>query len=199
MSVLADALQDSGGRATLITTRRPKYGVGALRDREKQQPPPQGAGPTTRHQQSNPYKRASDEQQLFTPLQRLVKLTLYTSPNDVESTYVKAGFFYRQLGERCAIQCICIDIVVTSSLFSIPPASSSSTSQSANVGPTSLNPNVRGFLDIATMLELCRATCGKFKWLRVGNECGVKVGDNGKNGSGGGQGEGSDSLSGEQL
>ena len=40
LAVLSDALSDSGGRATLITTRRPNYGVGALRDREGQQPPP---------------------------------------------------------------------------------------------------------------------------------------------------------------
>lgn len=35
----------------------------------------------------------------------------------------------------------------------------------------------REFLDVATLAELCRVTCGKFKWLRVGNECGIVVGD----------------------
>lgn len=37
------------------------------------------------------------------------------------------------------------------------------------------NTNVREFLDVATLAELCRVSCGKFKWLRVGNECGIAV------------------------
>ena len=55
---LSDALKDSGGRGTLITTRRPNYGVGALRDREAVTK--YGIG-------------SSSEQKLFTPLQQLVQ------------------------------------------------------------------------------------------------------------------------------
>lgn len=69
-----------------------------------------------------------------------------------------------------------------------------SPASSQNLGPKAIHPNVRQFLDVATLAELCRATCGKFKWLRVGNECGVAVGDDGN-----GQGAGSDSFTGEQL
>ena len=74
MAVTSDALQGSGGRATLITTRVMNYGMGALRHREGQQ---LLAGAVVRQQQSNPYKRACDEQQL--------KLPLDTSANNAES------------------------------------------------------------------------------------------------------------------
>jgi hypothetical protein len=156
---LADALHDSGGRATLITTRRPNYGVGALADREGR-----GVGPAARQlRQHSPYRNATDEQRLFTPLQRLVHSTDTGSKTDDD---VRSGEFYRHLGERCVRQRICVDIVVTSSLVTIPPQQS---------GPEAIHANVREFLDVPTLAELCRATCGRFKWLRVGNECGVAV------------------------
>ena len=90
-------------------------------------------------------------------------------------------------GEQCAMQRVCIDIVVTSSLvMSHPPPISSS-----NLGTEAIHPSVREFLDVATLTELCRKTCGRFKWLRVGNECGVAVGD--------GRGGGGQSFTSEQL
>ena len=71
-----------------------------------------------------------------------------------------------------------VDIAVTLSLVSIPHTSLLSLSLSANVGPRSLYPNVRDFLDVGTLAGLCRVTCGKFKWLHVGNEFRVAIGDN---------------------
>jgi len=205
LAALASALHDSGGRATLITTRRPNHGLGGLRDREGNQPQPQRvqyalAGQAQQQRsrvskKSNPYQRAPDEQRLFIPLQRLVKPTKGLPQNifgvDAECNDGRAGLFYRELGERCARQRICIDIVVTSSLVNMSSTSSSQAPSSMNVGPRSVHPNPREFLDVATLAELCRATCGDFKWLRAGNECGVKVG-NGNNDNG-------VSFTGEQL
>ena len=168
LAALADALHDSGGRATLITHRRPNYGVGALADRERRGTA--GPVPTSkRHQtqqlpQQSPYRNASDEQRLFTPLQRLVHATESESKIDDD---VRSGEFYRLLGERCSRQRICVDIVVTSSLVTISPP--------AQPGLEAIHANAREFLDVPTLAELCRATCGRFNWLRVGNECGVAV------------------------
>lgn len=158
--VLGDALKDSGGRGTLITSRRPNYGVGALRDREAV---------------SNYGIGSSSEQKLFTPLQQLVQRN-----NDAVGIVKDkpAGLFYKKLGEDCAKNRVCLDIVVTSSSVSVPSTDPKQLQQ---------NPNMREFLDVATLGELCRVTCGHFKWLRVGNECGVAV-----NGD-------SDSFTGEQL
>ena len=138
----------------MITTRRPNYGVGALRDRE--------AGQQAR------YLRALDEHRLFTPLQRLTNLSPSASNTDTDKD-IKAGLFYRQLGEDCARFRVCVDIVVTSS-----PLSPSLPS----LGLELKRPNTREFLDVATLAEFCRVTCGRFKWLRVGNECGIVVGEN---------------------
>jgi len=146
---LSDALKDSGGRATLITTRRPNYGVGALRDRE--------AG-----QQSH-YLRKECEQRLITPVQRVPNISAI-SGNDKD---IVAGQFYRKLGEECAKYRVSLDIVVTNAVLSMPVSSMGS--------GQSQRPNMREYLDVATLSELCRATCGKFKWLRVGNECGIAI------------------------
>ncbi len=78
----------------------------------------------------------------------------------------RAGEFYYDLGVVCARQRICIDIVVMSSLVSIPPPSQPG---------QEIQSNVREFVDVPTLSELCQQTCGRFKWLRVGNECGVAV------------------------
>ena len=169
LAALADALNDSGGRATLLTTRRPNYGVGALADREIRGTA--GPVPSSKRQQTqqlpqqSPYRNASDEQRLFTPLQRLVHAN-----NESESKIdgdVRSGEFYRLLGERCARQRICVDIVVASSLVTISPPT--------QPGLEAIHANAREYLDVPTLAELCRATCGRFKWLRVGNECGVSV------------------------
>ena len=72
---LADALHDSGGRGTLVTTCRPNYGSGALRDREAHPSIDEDdhvrGGPTGDGGGSSPYRRAWDEHRLFTPLQRI--------------------------------------------------------------------------------------------------------------------------------
>lgn len=141
-------------RGTLITTRRPNYGAGALRDRE--------AG------QQSQYLRTPNEQRLFAPLQNLTFQGL-TSANAGEEKERQASLFYRQLGEDCARNRVSLDVVVTSSSLTAQPPPSSS------VGATAMRPNVREFLDVATLSELCRVSCGKFKWLRVGNECGITV------------------------
>jgi len=168
LAALADALHDSGGRATLITTRRPNYGVGALADRERRWTA--GSVLTSkRHQtqqlpQQSPYRDVFNEQRLFTPLQRLVHATESESKIDDD---VRSGEFYRLLGERCARQRICVDIVVTSSMVTISPHT--------QPGLEAIHANAREYLDVPTLAELCRATCGRFKWLRVGNECGVAL------------------------
>ena len=152
LAVLSDALKESGGRGTLITTRRPNYGIGALRDREALAK--YGVGSAT-------------EQKLFTSLQQLVQRN-----NDAVGIIKDkpAGLFYKKLGEECAKNRVCLDIVVTSSSVSVP---------STDPKKLQKNKNMREFLDVATLGELCRVTCGNFKWLRVGNECGVAVnGDN---------------------
>jgi len=141
-------------RATLITTRRPNYGVGALRDRE--------AG------QQSQYMNAEREKRLFTPLQHLTFTA--TAMKAEEEMDRQASLFYKQLGEDCTKFRASLDIVVTSSLLKAP---------SSNAGPGSTNLNSREFLDVATLSELCRVSCGKFKWLRVGNECGIAVDEKG--------------------
>eukprot|EP00985_Skeletonema_marinoi_P035039 scaffold45442_cov307-Skeletonema_marinoi.AAC.1 len=121
---LSDALKDSGGRGTLITTRRPNYGVGALRDREAVTK--YGIG-------------SSSEQKLFTPLQQLVQRN-----NDAVGMIKDkpAGLFYKKLGEECAKNRVCLDIVVTSSSVSVP---------STDPKQLNKNPNMREFLDVATL------------------------------------------------
>lgn len=138
-------------RATLITTRRPNYGVGALRDREASQ-------------QSH-YMQVQNEKRLFTPLQHLTFTA--TALKAGEEKDRQASLFYKQLGQDAAKARASLDIVVTSSL--LKPASM------GQPGPGPNNPNVREFLDVATLAELCRVSCGRFKWLRVGNECGIAI------------------------
>jgi len=179
LSVLSNALHNSGGRATLITTRRPNYGVGALRDRETKEVVTRGGREAPKKE--SPYRRSQDEERLFTPLQHISSRSRSKSINinEVELKMdEKASLFYKTLGDVCAKQRICIDIVVTSSLVKVESLVPNSAS---NMGARAVHPNPREFLDVATLSELCRVTCGKFKWLRVGNECGVVVGDDDEN------------------
>ena len=189
LAALADALHDSGGRATLITTRRPNYGVGALADRE-------GRGYCPRNfklQQQSPYRKMTDEHRLFTPLQRIARPPVIPGESRSKTDEdTRAGEFYYDLGELCARQRICIDIVVMSSLVSIPPHPQPG---------QEIQSNVREFVDVPTLSELCRHTCGRFKWLRVGNECGVAVmtdNDNNTDDDGNAR-EGRNSFAAEQL
>lgn len=156
-------------RATLITTRRPNYGVGALRDRE-----------ATKQSQQSRYLQVQSEKRLFTPLQHLTfTATALKAEEEIDR---QASLFYKQLGQDAAKSRVSLDIIVTSSL--LKPAS-----MGQQPGPGVNGPNVREFLDVATLSELCRITCGRFKWLRVGNECGIAIDDDGQ----------SISFTGEQL
>jgi hypothetical protein len=137
----------------LITTRRPNFGAGALRDREAER-------------QSH-YMNVANEKRLFTPLQHLTFTA--TALKAEEEKDCQASLFYKQLGEDAAKSRVSLDIIVASSLLK-PDM------QHARAGVGS--PNAREFLDVATLGELCRISCGRFKWLRVGNECGIAVDDN---------------------
>jgi len=195
LSALSNALHNSGGRATLITSRRPNYGVGALRDRETKEVVTRGGREAPKKE--SPYRRSQDEERLFTPLQHISSRSKSKSINinEVELKMdEKASLFYKTLGDVCAKQRICIDIVVTSSLVKVESLVPNSAS---NMGARAIHPNPREFLDVATLSELCRVTCGKFKWLRVGNECGVVVGDDDENNNK--DEEGSITFTGEQL
>jgi hypothetical protein len=144
-------------RATLITSRRPNYGVGALRDREVGQ--------------QSPYSSIPNEQRLFTPLQRLT-FTATALKADEEKDR-QASLFYKQLGEDCSKFRVSMDIVVTSSLLKLPKLPTGQHPH-AVPGPSGA-PMGREFLDVATLSELCRISGGRFKWLRVGNECGIAI------------------------
>lgn len=150
LSLTANAVQTSSyDRATLITTRRPNYGVGALRDRE--------AG-----ERSN-YTMAEKEKRIFSPLQYLTFTA--TALKAGEEMDRQASLFYKKLGEDAAKSRASLDVVVTSS--SLKPTFGQ------HNGARMSSSNVREFLDVATLAELCRVSCGRLKWLRVGNECGI--------------------------
>ena len=82
LSVLSNALHDSGGRATLITSRRPNYGVGALRDRETKEIVTKGGREAPKKE--SPYRRSQDEERLFTPLQHTSSRSKSKSINGYE-------------------------------------------------------------------------------------------------------------------
>ena len=153
----------------MITTRRPNYGVGALRDRE--------AG------EQSSYTNAEKEKPMFTPLQHLT-FTPFAMKTGEEMDR-QASLFYKQLGEDAAKSRASLDIVVTSS--SLKPTFGQ------HNGARTSNSNIREFLDLATLAELCRVSCGRFKWLRVGNECGIALNEKRDDNSG------SISFTGEQL
>lgn len=121
--------------------------------------------------------RAQTEKRLFTPLQHLTFTA--TALKAGEEKDRQASLFYKQLGEDAAKSRASLDIVVTSSL--LKPA----VSAGQHIGPGSGNTNLREFLDVATLAEVCRISCGKFKWLRVGNECGIAIGDSDIDNTGG--------------
>jgi len=90
LAVIGDALADTGGRGTLMTTQRPNYGVGRLRHR---------ASPTQ-------YLRSRLEQKLYTPIQcRQDKELAYS--NDID-----AANFYRDMGMNCVKNRVCVDVVL---------------------------------------------------------------------------------------
>jgi protein transport protein SEC24 len=89
LTFMADALAETGGRATLITWRRPNFGVGFIRDREQL---------NTAH-----YTHEKTERVLYTPLQ------LQSGLADKSDQTTAA--FYKQLGEACAKNRICLNVI----------------------------------------------------------------------------------------
>jgi hypothetical protein len=118
LAFLADALAETGGRGTWISWRRPNFGVGNIRDRE-------------RHNLSL-YKAPETEQELYLPLQ-LRKGKLSDEMDD------SAAVFYRDIGKRCAKNRVALDIM----LHTLPKP--------------------MAFLDLATLGQLCRISCGKYE------------------------------------
>ena len=132
LAVLASALSSTGGRGVLLTSHRSNYGLGSLRDRES-------GGPH--------YTRTESERELYTPLQHLVKpeITFSNKGSDVA-----AAKFYSELAEKSARDRVSLDVVATTPLLEYGVVGAAGTGM----------PRPR-FLDIATISELCRATCGK--------------------------------------
>lgn len=138
LAVLADALRDSGGSGTLLTSNRPNFGAGFLRDRE-------GGSDQI-------YSRSLSEKSLYVPLQQHgTNKDLYFSDRGDE----KSAKFYRALGEQCAQNRVAIDIVIT----------------------TSNNSYKKKFLDVATLGEFCRITCGRLKWLKCSDGLELATGE----------------------
>jgi hypothetical protein len=114
LAFLADALKDSGGRGTLITWRRPNFGVGRISHRQEQK-----CGNL----------RADEDCAPTAPLQLQTK---FRCTQDEES-----ATFYKILGTQCATNRVSMDV-----LFHCSPGT-----------------NVP-YMDLATLGELCRTTCG---------------------------------------
>lgn len=164
LAVLSSALSTTGGRGVLLTSHRPSYGVGTLRDRE--------AGGAAKH-----YQQLQSEKELYTPLQHLVKRqisfasasgcngTATASSNTNTAAISKSGSemasatFYTKLGSTSATDSVVLDILVSTPLVENGAAGAVGTGQ----------PRPR-FLDVATLCELCRNTCGKFRWLKFDSD-----------------------------
>ena len=164
LAVLSSALSTTGGRGVLLTSHRPSYGVGTLRDRE--------AGGAAKH-----YQQLQSEKELYTPLQHLVKRqisfasasgcngTATASSNTNTAAISKSGSemasatFYTKLGSTSATDSVVLDILVSTPLVENGAAGAVGTGQ----------PRPR-FLDVATLSELCRNTCGKFRWLKFDSD-----------------------------
>jgi len=155
LAVLGDALSQSNGigRGTLLTSRRPNYGVGALRDRELSAPTPAagakmgarsaaGTGGT-----DNKYARWDLERELYTPLQDIVGKEIKFAVGADQKT----GKFYKDLGDRCVRDGTSLDVFMSTPLVEPPNAATAQTAQ---------------FLDLATLGELCRLSCGSLRWVR---------------------------------
>ena len=122
LAFLADALSETGGRGVWISWRRPNYGIGAIRDRERGTRDPYGG---------------KQEAYLHKPLQRHPLERLKENPIDEA-----AAKFYASLGETCAKSCVALDVV----LHTDPTVPAS-------------------FLDLATLGEVCRVSCGRTIWV----------------------------------
>ena len=147
----------------LLTSHRPNFGVGTLRDRE--------AGGAAKH-----YQQIQSEKELYTPLQHLVKRQISfasasgsngttTANSNSNAANAKGGSemasatFYTKLGATSATDRVVLDILVSTPLVENGAAGAVGTGQ----------PRSR-FLDVATLSELCRNTCGKFRWLKLDSD-----------------------------
>jgi len=98
LAFMADALAPVGGRATLVTWRRPNFGVGAIRDREMMN--------------TANYTKEKTEYALYTPLQLQTGLA--------DKLDLKSADFYKQLGASCAKNRICVDVLVHTPPATVP-------------------------------------------------------------------------------
>ena len=89
LAFMADALQNTGGRATWISWRRSNFGVGTIRDRELND--------------LKFYASELTERPLYCPLQLQKKLS---TPEQTSAD------FYKTLGDQCAKNRICVDIIM---------------------------------------------------------------------------------------
>ena len=121
-SFLAQALHDTGGRGTVLTARRPNFGVGSLPHRE----------------QVHVKGRVQGIYPASTPLQYQQQ-----QGSSKSTTQERQGLFYQSLAQLCSKRGIAMDIVMHTSFAVDPPP----------------------FLDVATLSEFCRSTCGQFLWV----------------------------------
>jgi len=82
------------------------------------------------------YTHSATEHLLYAPLQHCHDSSKGNAADQA------TGQLYKSLAGQCAKNRVCVDIII------ITP------------------PSPQSFLDIATLGELCRATCGKLKWIR---------------------------------
>jgi protein transport protein SEC24 len=99
LGFLADALQETGGRAVFWTWRRPNFGLGALIDRER------GMGNGNRGSKAITSVEAPS---LYMPLQDAQKNTVVQGDPMLQS----AAEVYKNLGNKCAKAKAAIDIVL---------------------------------------------------------------------------------------
>jgi protein transport protein SEC24 len=112
LAFMADALAISGGRGTLLTGRRPNYGVGMFSNSSS----------------------SSHSSSTGAPLQLWTEFTT----KDEQAT----ADFYKTLADRCHQHRVALSVVFHTDDSSITRS-----------------------LDVATMGELCRATCGNLVWI----------------------------------
>jgi hypothetical protein len=143
LAFLADALQETGGRAVWWTWRRPNYGLGALIDRER------GIQPKNNH---NYHNHPINQHQGSQAVTSQAAPSLYMSLQDAQqqknsvlardANLVAVTNFYTTLGQKCAQAKVALDIMLHTNPHH-PPS----------------------FVDVATLGRLCESTSGRFIWM----------------------------------
>ena len=87
-------------------------------------------------------------------------------PNPMDQ---QVSLLYKKLGKDPAKSSASLDVVVTMTSSSLKP------SLGQYNGAQMSASNDREILDVATLAELCRVSCGRLKWAQVGIECGIAV------------------------